>query len=295
MARSTVLAKDCLAEIRHEINQAHKSKEFPDKLLLKWFHKDECETALRLGGLINQLFRKNGTVAIQDNLSTYEATASHTSASVTVSGFTGLTPDAFIGGTVMTIVSGKMYTGQIIDNDATTLTLSSGTDLPVMTDDPVMVTSNNSKYSADLSGLRMINYAEPIWQVLDGSGEPIEPIDINEARNILNDPIMEDEAYYYVLGQTLQFAAGSNKALSGNFTVGYYILPVEMTALTDYVDFPQEWHDLIQQRVMIRVQKKLGNLQSAQEKELDLEKRWREIEVSNMNAQAIDKQMGERK
>ena len=294
--RSSVLAKEFLSEIRHEINQAHKSKEFPNQLLLKWSHKDICEAVLRLGGHINQLYRANGTCAITTNVGVYQASAAHTSESTTVTiAAASFTPDALIGGSVMTVVSDVFYAAQITDNDGTTLTISRGADLPVMTTDPVMITMNNAKKSALLTGLDMIHYAEPVWQILDGSGNPIENIDINEARNILNDPMMDDEAFYYILGESVQLALGVDKDLSGNLTVGFYELPTEATALTAYIDFPQEWHDLVQQRVMIRVQKKLGNIQSAQEKETDLERRWQEIEAGNMNAATIDRETRERK
>ena len=141
----------------------------------------------------------------------------------------------------------------------------------------------------------MINYNEPIWQVLDGSDNPIEPIDVNEARSIANDPMNADEAYYYVVGQTIQLPAGSSKSLSGNYTIGYYKLPVEATALTDYIDLPLEWHDLAQQMTMARILRKLGQMEKARVAESDLEQKWAEIEGSNLRSKTIDVQTGERK
>jgi hypothetical protein len=76
--------------------------------------------------------------------------------------------------------------------------------------------------------------------------------------------------------------------------VGYYEHPTEATALTDYVDFPIEYHDLAQQRTMIRIMRKLGQTQRAQEKEVDLNRKWTEIDRANKEMLALDRMAGER-
>lgn len=295
MARSSVTLKQYMFEIRHEIDQVKKSDMFPDGLLFKWIHKDILETVLRLGPALNQAYRAVAQLTVTDGAGAYEATASHSASATSVTGFTGLTPDGWIGGSVITVVSDVPYSAQITDNDATTLTISSGSDLPVMSDDPVFILSNNAKKYLSLSSLSMLEYEEPIWELVDSNDNPIEQITSDEARNIPNDPMNANEAYWFREGENIRLVLGSDKTLSGNLKVGYYIQPVEATALTDVIDFPAEYHDLAQQRTMIRVLKKLDQYDRAQEKEVDLEKRWQEIEKSNIMAFQRDVKSNERK
>lgn len=292
--RSSVTLKQYMYEIRHEVNQTKKTDLFPDGLLFKWIHKDICETILRLGGLVNQLYRTISTVALATGAGAYDADVSHTASSVTITGFSGLVPDAWIGGSIITVKTNVIYCAQITDNDATTITISVGTDLPALSGDPAFLTANNSSVYAPLTGLGMINFSEPIWEVLDGSGNPIEFAPLERARNVKNDPMHDDEAYCYLVGQNLYFAIGADKTLSGNVDIGYYALPTEADDLTEYIDFPIEWHDLAQQRTIIRVLKKADMYEKAQEKEADLEKRWQDIEQSNIKSRQLDQYSGER-
>ena len=294
MARSNVTFSIYLYEMRHEVDQAKKTKDFPNRLLFEWSHKDICMTVARLGGLINQLYRSKQTVAIEDAAGLLGTSISHTAASTSVTGFTGLVADAWIGGSIIAVDSDIIYAGMITDNDGTTLTLSDGSSIPALVSVTVILSANNSKYSADLSGLSMIQSAEPVWEVLDANGQPIEPIDIEEARNISNDIMHADEAYFYVQGQTLAIAAGTEKTLSGNLTVGVYSLPVKGTLLTDYVDLPVEYQDLAQQATMARVLRKLGRIEQAARYEAETEREWAKIEKSLLEAKPIDQATGER-
>ncbi len=294
MARSDVSLKQYMFEIRHEISQQKKSEMFPDGLLFAWIHKDLTEAVLRLGGLVNNLFRANATIAVASALGHYDASVDHVASALTITNFSGLGVDDFAGGSILAVDSDVFYSAQIVSNTATVVTISVGTDLPAISTGPVILTANNANVSLVLTSLSMINYSEPIWQVLDSNDDPIEQISLEMARNITNDPSYDDEVYWYQVGQSLYFAIGADASLSGNTTVGYYVLPTEATALTDEIDFPIEWHDLPQQRTMIRVLKKMGQYQKAQEKEVDLEKRWQEIERSNIQAIDIDRKTGER-
>lgn len=298
MARSATTLDQYMYEIRHEVDQAKKSAEFPNKLLFEWIHKDICESILRLGGVINQLYRTNATIAISGAAGHYDATVLHASASTDVTGLS-ISADVWAGGSIIVVDSNLIYVAQIVSNTTTQLVITNGSDLPVMDagGEPAMLTANDSNYSIPLSSLLMINYPEPIWQVLDASGAspvPLEPIDIEEARNIAVDPMNDNEAYWYLLGQTVQIAAGASKSLSGNMTIGYYKLPVEATALTDLIDFPIEYHDIAQQRTMIRVLKKLGMADRARAREVDLERRWALIEKNIVSAPQLDQSTGER-
>lgn len=295
MARSNVTLEEYLFETQHEIDQAEKSEKFPPQLLYQWSHKDICETTLRLGGIINQLYRETVSLPVKEAAGHYDATASHVAGAVVVSGFSFLVPDSFVGGSALAIVSGVFYPAQIVSNTATTITITNGLDLPAMTDEKIVLTSNNSKYYLDLSELLMINYAEPIWQVLDNSGNPVDDINIDEARDLLNNSMYNDAMFYYILGQTLPIVAGSNKTVTGNYTVGYYALPVEATALTDYIDFPQDWHSLAQAKTMIRVLTKLEKIDKARNRRIALEKKWADIQASLLNAATVNKNTGERR
>jgi len=69
----------------------------------------------------------------------YDASVSHTASAVTVTGFSGLTPDEWKGGSINHIDSDLFYTAQITGNDATTVTISVGTDLPAIVTSAVML------------------------------------------------------------------------------------------------------------------------------------------------------------
>ncbi len=292
--RSDVTRKDYRLQILHEVAQEIKNEKLPNALINEWAYKDICETVLRLGGLVNQLYRKLGTIAVTSNAGYYDATATHVASSVTVSGFSGLTPDAWIGGTVMCVSSNVFYAAQITDNDATTLTISVGTDLPALSGEPVFMTANNSGNLLDLSSLSMINYQEPVWCVIDPSGNMIPQMNIDRALSIKDITEYDDETYWYLIGQSIALALGADATASGDFQVGYYELPTEPAADTNYIDLPLEWHDLAQQKTMIRILKKVGNDQAAKLKEVDLEERYQKIATANAELKMRDIASGER-
>ena len=293
--RSSVTLKEFMYSIRHETNEPNPSEEFPNELLFEWIHQDICETVLRLGGLINQLYRKiSGNLAIASAAAGFHTTISHGSGETSVTGFSGLTPDAWIGGAIMAEDGGVLYSAQITDNDATTVTISVGTDLPVLSSVTVLLTNNDAGQYASMSSLSMIHFPEPIWQVLDGSGNPIEPITLEKARNIVGDPNYDGKVFWYLVGENLRLALGDGASISGNLTVGYYELPTKATALTNQIDFPLEYHDLVKQRVMVRILKKKGEYSKAREKEVDLNSRLADIDRKNMEAFQLDRITGER-
>jgi hypothetical protein len=291
--RSTVTLKQYLAEIRHEADIMDKSDLFPNGLMYKWIHKDIIETILKLDGIINKIYKANATIAVANNAGYYDATASHVAGNVSVTGFSGLTPDAWIGGSILTVVSNVFYSAQITDNDATTITISVGTDLPVMSGDPVFLTANNSGTYIDVSSLSLIEFNEPFWEIIDSSGVPIEMMDQKQARGISSIPEYDENVYWHRVGQKVYFVLGLSATLSGNITVGYYQLPTEATTLTAYIDFPLEYHNLAQQLTLVRVFKKLEMMDKARLHESELENKYRKILEMSLN-QTADKQSGER-
>lgn len=258
-------------EIRHEANKAKKTAEFPNKLLFEWIHKDICETVLSFGPQLDQIYRTSATLSIQDCAGKLvSAAVNHSSGVVAVTGFTGLSVNAW--GSILVVNSDKFYAGLIKENDATTLTLNDGSSLPVLSSATVILTSNNNKYSIDISSLLMIQYSEPIWQVLDSNSEKINVISIVEAANIKTDIMNQNNAFYYLDKEIIQLVTGASKTLSGDVTVGYYKLPTEATALTALIDLPVEYHSFAQRKTLIRILRKAGRLGEAQALEAETEK-----------------------
>jgi hypothetical protein len=277
------------------------TKDFPPGLVNKWIHKDVLESILRLGGAINQLYRAVASIAVTSGQGLLVASVSHSSNAVLVTGFSsGLTPDAWIGGSILINnqaagTAGTLYSAQITDNDTTTITISNGGDLPVVYAKPCILTMNNQGSLISLSSLNMINFAEPVWEVLTDAGVQVPPINIDLAQNILQVPQYDGKIYYYVRGQNVVLALGSGAVASGTWVVGYYILPVEATAETDCIDFPIEYHGLSQTKTIIRILKKKGQTNEATQKEGELDAMFQRYDESNMGMAVRDKALGERK
>jgi hypothetical protein len=300
MARSSVNLRSYRFEILHECGEVELSDQFPPGLVNKWIHKDIVETILRLGGIINDAYRATATIAVGSGQALTKTGISHSSAALVVTGFSGLTPDAWIGGSILLSnatdeTAGTMYAAQITDNDATTVTISNGSDLPVVSSKPCILTKNNSGSSIDLSSLAMINFKDPIWKVLTDAGVPVPPMNIDLAQNIANVPSYDGKIYWYKKGQYVVLALGSGAVASGSYTIGYFILPTEASAETDYIDFPIEYHTLAQMKTVIRILKKKGEAQAAVAKENDLEAAFAKVDESNTTMLARDKVSGSRK
>ena len=295
MARSSVTLKQYLAELRYNAGIAKQAdfSRFPDGLLMKWVHKDIIEAIKKLEGIINHLYRATATIAVASAVGHYEATASHASGETSVTGFTGLTPDAWINGSILAVVSSVFYAAQITDNDATTITISVGTDLPVISSGAVILTANNAGASISLSSLSMLEFNIPIWELLDSSGEPIELMPLEQARKLSSISEYDSQVFAYRQGQSVQFALGSGASLSGNITVGYHELPTEATALTDSIDFPIEYHNLAQQETLVRIYKRMELDQKAAKEENEMDKNYAKILEMNLKAAAIDKRQEE--
>jgi len=187
MARSTVEYQHYLSELRHEAGILEMKKDFPLSLLEQWIHKDICLSCLKLDGIVNQLYRATASIALSGNAGAYDADVTHVEGATTVSGFSGLTPDAWINGSIVVVKSNVLYTALITDNDATTITISNGSDLPALSDDPAMLSANNGASYVSLASLSMINFAEPVWQALDPDGALIPPAGASYGKSIKDD------------------------------------------------------------------------------------------------------------
>ncbi len=300
MARSSVTLETYRSEILHECDEVELSEKFPPGLINKWIHKDLCETILRLGGVINHLYRATASLAVTSGNGWFDPSVSHTAAETSVSGFSGLTPDDWIGGSAVFVdaaaeAKGTIYTAQITDNDATTITISNGADLPAITTKPMMLTKNNAGSLIVTSSLSMINFADPFWKVVTDAGVQIPKMNSDLAVNISNIPQYDNKTYYYIVGQNIQLALGSGATASGTWVVGYYVLPTEATADSDSIDFPLEYHTLAQAKTIIRVMKKKGMVSESRVKEADLDGMFAKFDEANMNMLKRDKAIGERK
>ncbi len=69
----------------------------------------------------------------------YEDKATHVAGNTSVSGFSGLVSSAYANGSIFCISSGVFYSGMISTNDATTVTLSNGSSIPALSDEPVFL------------------------------------------------------------------------------------------------------------------------------------------------------------
>jgi hypothetical protein len=67
------------------------------------------------------------------------ASVAHSTGSVTVTGFSGLTPSAWAGGYLYLGYGALFYSARIITNDTTTVTIATGTDLPNCTATPCVL------------------------------------------------------------------------------------------------------------------------------------------------------------
>jgi len=294
MARSSVDLKQYRYEILHECNEEGESKEFPKGVVNKYIHKDIIETILKLGGLVNQLYRARATVAISSGAGKLCTAIDHTASATSVTGFSGLVADAWINGSVLVVDSNIFYSAQITDNNTTTVTIKTGTDLPALSSATVILTANNAGSYLALTGLSMLNFTDPIWMILDNTSNPINFIDIDRAVNIANIPGYDSRVYAYLVGQNLYLAIGSGGSASGSWTIGYYVQPTEATAETDEIDFPIEWHALAQMRTIARILRKKQMYEKAQVVEVDLQKQYAEIEKANLAMLQIDRSTGER-
>ena len=295
MARSAVDLELIVDEIRRESNILTDFENFPDGILYKWIHAAIMEAILKLDGIINNLYRAvSGNIAISGAKASFDATISHTASATTVTGFSGLDVNGWSGGSILAEDSDVLYAAQIASNTSTVVTITVGTDLPALSSVTVLLTANDSGNYIDLTSLSMIHFADPIWEVIDGSGNPIEKIKLENARRISSIPSYDSKVYWYQVGERIYFALGSGASISGNITVGYYVKPTEAAAAATDIDFPEEYQELIRMKVISRIFRRKGNSQEAALKESQLLAAWKDIIPTEMASSQVDRQYGER-
>lgn len=266
--RSTVTYEKFKYSILSEANLVYRGsriKDLPDELIREWIHNDLCEAVLKLDGIVNQLYRETATLAIQNNAGKLCTGVAHTAAAVAVTGFSGLTIDAWIGGSLIVVSSNILYTAQITDNTATVITISNGSDIPALTGATVILSANNGGTYADLSSLLMIEFAEPIWSVTDGSGAVINHAPAEIGMKYANDHYNRNTRTWRKEGQDIRFDLGYAATLSGNVIVGYYALPTVASTDSSLIDFPREHQEIPRQMTLARIFKTLELL----DKEID--------------------------
>jgi len=245
-----------LYDIRYEVNEEIIRDLFPDGVLKQWIYKDIVETVLELGGILNQRYRHLATVAINSGAGGQHSSISHVANSTSVTGFSGLSVNAWKS--ILVVKDSVFYYAEISSNTATVVTLARGGDLPALSSDVVILTANNSNTYCDISGLKKINFAEPFWCVLDGSGEPIEQMSIEMQQNLANVEVYDGKVMWYQKGDEIHFALGSGATLSGHVYVGYYKLPIEDMDDLGFVDLPYGYHGISQKKTIARMLTKKG-------------------------------------
>jgi len=148
----------------------------------------------------------------------------------------------------------------------------------------------------DISSLSMLNFEEPIWIILDNSSIPIDHAPVDLALAITADLSSEYDAkvVWYREANEIKFGIGSGGTVTGNFTVGYYVLPTEATTLATAIDLPLEYHELAMNATVIRILKKKEMLQAAQLKQNELDQKFDDIIQANLNMKPSDLRTGER-
>ncbi len=245
-----------LYEIKHAVSEENKSAEFPDGMVIKQIHKDICETVLGLGGFLNQRYRHIATMALNSAAGGKHAGISHVAAATSLTGFTGLGVNVWAEGAVIVSKDDVFYYAKIDSNTATTVVISNGSDLPALSSDVVILTANDSNVYIDISSLKKINWADPVWCVLDGNGFPIERMSVDMQKSVGNVSEYDGKVYWYQKGDEIRFALGSGAKLAGHVSVGYYRLPIEAVELTDCIDLPIGYHGMAQDKTISRMRNK---------------------------------------
>ena len=205
-----------LYEIKHAVDFARKTHDFPDTLIKKWMFKDIAETVLKMGAVLNHRYRKLAIATVPSTTAVFEATALHADGSTTVLGFTGLTRDAYIGGSLVHSSQTNIYYAKIVDNDATTVTIANGNSLPELVVPVVMVLSKRTTGGVvDVTALRAMETGNMVWSVVQAGGDPIPRISYDMSANIANMPDFDNTVHWYQRGSDIVFVVGANTVWSG--------------------------------------------------------------------------------
>jgi hypothetical protein len=206
---------------------------------------------------VNQLYRETAILAILNNAGKLCTGIAHSVAAVTVTGFSGLTIDAWIGGSLMVVSSNVLYTAQITENTASVITISNGSDIPALSGAIVILSANNGGTYANLSSLLMIEFAEPIWFVTDGDGTVINHAPAEIGMKYPGIYHHRNTKTWRKEGQNIRLDLGDEATLSGNVIVGYYALPTFASTDSSYIDFPREHQEIPRQMTLARIYKML--------------------------------------
>jgi len=175
-----------LYEVKHTFDYSQKTAKLPDKLIKKWIRKDIAETTLRLGGILNQRYRKIAVISAPEALGVAIAGVAHIAESTDVTGLTGLVVNEYAKCAIMYIANGQNYQVGISSNTATSLVIVDGKSLPEITDGTIWITKDTAGGTVSLLPLRAFENGDSIWHVRGIDGKPIPKIQVELSKNIQN-------------------------------------------------------------------------------------------------------------
>jgi PKD repeat protein len=277
-----------LDEIRGETGTVEETEKVNFNILRDWAHQDILTVAFKLLPIIADYYRKQVVVALPSSEAVSFADIAHLAGEVSVTGFSGLSANAYKNGSLMWIGDGAVYYARIKENTASVITLEHGDILPGFSGETVLLTGSSSGATVDLSGLNMAKREEPFWSVLDGSGVPIRKLAIDLAKSIDEAPQYNESIYWHTEGDQLILTVGSGATLPGHILLGIYRNPIKAVLETDCIDLPVEYHNLAQKLTMIRIHTKLENYEMAAQLSAEFNKEFTGIMASAIKSRGID-------
>ncbi len=247
-----------LSSLLIDSNIETKVELFPQGLIKEWINKDIPNLIMMLGAQLNQYYRRFATVALDSCKASQHTGISHASGSTSVTGFTGLTVNDYQGGCIGVVKGDVYYYAKIESNTATTVTITNGSDIPVLSSDTVVLDVINTGVYADIGSISKMNFDDAIWAVLDGNGKPIAKLPIEFVYNVQNISEFDNNVYWYYYNNKIYFASGSGGKISGHIMIGYYKMPVAVSSLSDCIDLPFEYCTMAQKLTQVRILQRLG-------------------------------------
>ena len=260
---SEVSLNSYISEIKHDANVVSLVNKLSSSYLYDIANKDIKAAVALLSGVINQRYKKIIPLAITDSYGAAHSGISHESGSTELTGFSSLTEDQYKNAVVNVVESDIFYQAKISENDETTVTITLGSDLPVLSSAVVFVSTNNDGAVAGYTQKRVMHLANPVWGVWDGAGRPITKIDPDLAPNISQLYDFNDKVYWYRRGENIVLAFGSGGCTGGYILVGVYALPNDISSGSDDIDFPVEYRDIPQAMSAARILTKFDRKEEA--------------------------------
>lgn len=283
-----------LSQLKHSINRPEDSEELPRTLLTEWTRKDIDEVVLRLGGFLDQRYRKLAVLSVPGATGATYSGVAHSSGAVNLTGFSGLTVNEYANCAIIYVGSSLIYYAGIKSNTADTVVLDKGGALPVIVSGDIFITKITTGGQADLNSLRGFENGDRIWSVVGLNGKSIPKISVDLSQDIQNMADYNNSVYWYQLGDQLYFVVGANTVWPGAAEVGFYRLPYPASDDSDYIDLPIEYHSLAQAQTNVRMLTKIDRIAEATLDGSIIQADFRRIEKGSMAMKGIDWLFGER-